>query len=305
MARSTKVAISLLLIMNASPALADEGASGLYAPGNFGFGAGVTPDPGFYLSTGVAHYDGDIRIFTEGGAIVIDAEKRPYSLVFAGLWVPQAKILGGNLGLSLASADVFVWAHGVVSGLINAEETVQGWGFGDTTARAQLGWTSGAWSNTLYLTTWFPTGRYQRGFNPNTSKNIYGVNLGWGVTYTEPHTKLEFDSAIGVTFSAKNPATDYKNGDDFIWEWAIGKNFANGLKAGIAGYAYQQLTGDSGSGAQLGPFKGSVLAVGPHVVYNTVLFHRAVLFNFRNFQEFDAENRFEGHVTTFTTTVKF
>src|SRR5215813_8938696 len=83
------------------------------------------------------------------------------------------------------------FGHGVVTGLINADDTVQGWGFGDTTARAQLGWTSGAWSNTLYLTTWFPTGRYQRGFNPNTGKNHYGVNLGWGVTYSEPHTKLE------------------------------------------------------------------------------------------------------------------
>ena len=56
---------------------------------------------------------------------------------------------------------------------------------------------------------------------------------------------------------------------------------------------------------RLGPFKGSVFAVGPHVVYKTVLMHRAVLFNFHNYQEFDAENRFEGNVTTFTTTVKF
>ncbi len=305
MVRFLRAAAQVLLIMIASPALADEGASGLYPPGNFGFGAGVTPDPGFYLSTGVAHYDGDIRVFIDGGKIVLDAEKRPYSLFFAGLWVPQTKILGGNLGLSLGSADNFAWAHGVVSGLINAEETVQGWGFGDTTARAQLGWTSGAWSNTLYLTNWFPTGRYQRGFNPNTGKNHYGVNLGWGVTYTEPHTKLEFDSAIGVTFNAKNPATDYKDGDDFIWDWAVGKKFANGLEVGVAGYAYQQLTGDSGSGAKLGPFKGSVFGVGPHVVYKTVVMYRTVLFNFRNYQEFDAENRFEGNVTTFATTVKF
>ena len=73
----------------------------------------------------------------------------------------------------------------------------------------------------------------------------------------------------------------------------------------MGGYVYQQLTGDSGSGARLGPFKGSVIGIGPHVVYNTMLFQRAVLFNFRNFQEFNAENRFEGNVTTFTTTVKF
>lgn len=227
-------------------------------------------DAGVYLSTGLAHYEGDIKIFSDGGKIVLNAEKRLYPLGFAALWVPEMKVLGGNLGLSLGSSDIFSWADGEVTGLINAEATVEGWAFGDTTVRAQLGRTSGAWSNTLYLTTWFPTGRHQRGFRPNTGKNHYGVNLGWGVTYTESHTELEFDSAIGVTFNAKNPATDCKDGDDFILDWAVGKKFANGLEVDVAGYAYQQLTGDSGSGAKLGPFKGRVFAVAPHVVYNTV-----------------------------------
>jgi hypothetical protein len=226
-----KAAAPVLLIVIASPALTDEGASGLYVPGNFGFGAGVTPDAGFYLSTGLAHYDGDIKIFIDGGKIVVNADKRPYSLAFAALWVPETKVLGGNLGLSLGSSDVFSWAHGEVTGLINADATVQGWAFGDTIARAQLGWNSGPWSNALYLTTWFPTGRYQRGFRPNRGKNHYGVNLGWGVTHTEPHTKLEFDSAIGVTFNAKNPATDYKDGDDFIWDWPSARNSPTGSES--------------------------------------------------------------------------
>jgi hypothetical protein len=305
MASWLRAASQVLAIVIASPALADEGASGLYAPGNFGFGAGVTPDAGLYLSSGFAHYEGDIRIFIDGGKIIADAEARPYSVAFAALWVPPIKILGGNLGLSLGSSEKFPSAHGEVRGLINLEETVEGSGFGDTIGRAQLGWTSGDWSNTLYLTTWFPTGRYQRGFNPNTGKNIYGVNVGWGVTYTEPRTQLEFNSAVAVTFSAKNPATDYKNGDDFIWDWAVGQKFANGLKVGVGGYTYQQLTGDSGSGARLGPFKGSVMGVGPHVVYNTILMRRAVLFNLRHYQEFEAKNRFEGNFTTFSATVKF
>ena len=99
-----------------------------------------------------------------------------------------------GIGLSLASSYSFAWAHGEVTGLINAEKTVEGWGLGDTIPRAQIGWTSGAWSNTFYLTGWLPTGNYERGFEPNTGKNCYGVNSGWGITYTEPNTKLEFDS---------------------------------------------------------------------------------------------------------------
>ena len=160
MARFAKAAAQVVFIMVVSPALADEAASGLYVPGNFGFGAGVTPDPGLYLSSGLAYYDGSIKVYIEGGKIVLDVDKRPFSAAFGALWVPETKILGGQIGLSLGSTDNFAWAHGVVTGLITAEETVQGWGWGDTTARAQIGWTSGAWSNTLYLTNWFPTVRY-------------------------------------------------------------------------------------------------------------------------------------------------
>ena len=51
------------------------------------------------------------------------------------------------------------------------------------------------------------------------------------------------------------------------------------VAGGVAGCAYQQLTGDSGSGAKLGLFQGSVFAVVPNVVYNTVLMHKAVPLN--------------------------
>ena len=79
MARFAKIAAPLLSIAALSPALADEGASGLYVPGNFGFGAGVRPGPGVYLSTSVGYYDGDIQIYIDGGKIVLDVDRRPLS----------------------------------------------------------------------------------------------------------------------------------------------------------------------------------------------------------------------------------
>ena len=301
-----RTAAGVLLIIIGSPAHAVKSASGLVAPGNFGFGAGVTPDPGLYVFSAIAHYDGDIRVYIDGGRTAIDVNKSPFLSGFGSLWVPETKVLGGHLGLSLGSSYNFVQAHGVVTGLTNFAKTIEGSGWGDTTARAQLGWTSGTWSNAFYLTSWFPTGRYELGFQPNTGRNHFGVNLGWGVTYTVPNnSRLEFDSAISVTFNAPNPATHYKNGDEFDWDWAIGKKFSNGIEVGIAGYAYQQLTANSGSGAKLGPFEGRVLGIGPHLVYNTHLMHRSVIFNFHDFQEFDAQNRFTGNLATLTTTVKF
>ena len=91
MARFRKVATPLLLIMSVSPTLADEGASGLYVPGNFGFGAGVTPDPGLYLSTGIGYYDGDIKVYIEGGKILLDVDKRPFSTAFAALSISRRR----------------------------------------------------------------------------------------------------------------------------------------------------------------------------------------------------------------------
>ncbi len=302
---SVRIAAGALLLMIASPALGAESASGLVTPGNFGFGAGVTPDPGLYFASAFAGYDGDIRIYLDGGKTVLDVNKSPFLSGFGNLWVPDTKVLGGHIGLSLGSSYNFVRADGTVTGLTTVHKSIEGSGWGDTNARAQIGWTSAGLSNTLYLTGWFPTGRYELGFKPNTGRNHFGVNLGWGITYIEPNTNLEFDSAISVTFNATNPATDYKNGDEFNWDWAVGKKFASGLELGVAGFAYRQLTGDSGSGAVLGPFEGRVFGIGPHILYNTVLMHRPVIFNFRHYQEFDAQNRFEGNLTTLTTTVKF
>ena len=39
------------------------------------------------------------------------------------------------------------------------------------------------------------------------------------------------------------------------------------LFIGVVGYVYQQLTGDSGSGTELGDFKSRVFGVGPQIGY--------------------------------------
>jgi hypothetical protein len=58
--------------------------------------------------------------------------------------------------------------------------------------------------------------------------------------------------------TGRNSATNYKNGNELHWDWALGMLFANQFKLGVAGVVYRQLTGDSGSGAVLGPFEGRV-----------------------------------------------
>ena len=299
------VATATFWVATTFQAMADESASGLYVPGSFGFDAGKTPDPGLYGSTAGFSYKGHIHLYVDGGTKALDVDKRAFYASLAALYVPDLQVLGGRVGLSAGSSYNFTGLDARAVGSSNTAASVDGWGLGDTVLRVQIGWTHKIWSNTFYLTEWIPTGRYDTGFAPNTGKNHYGTNLAWGTTYINQATKIEFDSALSMTFNAPNPATNYKNGDELHWDWALGVLFANQFKLGVAGFVYRQLTGDSGSGAVLGPFEGRVYGVGPHFVATVPNGPHPIIFNLRYYQEFDAVNRFQGRSITWTTTIKF
>jgi hypothetical protein len=69
---------------------------------------------------------------------------------------------------------------------------------------------------------------------------------------------------------------------------------------GVAGYHYQQVTGDSGAGATFGDFKGRVNAIGPVLAYSFTLGKIPVSTQWTYFHEFDVENRIEGDVGLLT-----
>jgi hypothetical protein len=63
---------------------------------------------------------------------------------------------------------------------------------------------------------------------------------------------------------------------------------------GLVGYAYQQLTADSGTGATLGDFKSRVFAIGPQIGYLFPVGDMQGYLNLKGYKEFDAEHRPEG-----------
>src|SRR5262249_20797412 len=128
-------------------------------------------------------------------------------------------------------------------------------------------------------------------FAPITGFYRPGVDTGWAFTWTDRTKKLQLNGAVGVTFNVENTATNYQSGDDFHFEWAAGLEFAPGFMVGVVGYDYRQITGDSGSGDVLGPFKGRVDAIGPGLSYTTLIEQTPVVLNFRHYMEFDAHNR--------------
>src|SRR5262249_1949274 len=86
---------------------------------------------------------------------------------------------------------------------------------------------------------------------------------------------------------------------------AAGMGIAPGLLIGVVGYDNREITGDSGSGDVLGPFKGRSDAIGPGLTYTSLIGTTPVVFNMRHYQEFNAHNRSEGNSTIFSGTIRY
>lgn len=255
-----------LVAMTSMPAHAVEYAFSTYALGESAFSAGVTPPPGTYVSAVAGFYSGKIGSAVEFGTVILNAGAK--ADLFSGglnvLYVPNEKLFGGNLGLSVTIPFGYVnydSTIGVGSAAIFRE--VNGWGFGDVVPRVQLGWQQGEFAHTVYLEVITTTGFWEKGFEPIVSLNRTGIDTGWAFTWTDKQSKVQVSGTAGFTFNFENTATSYQSGDEFHWEWAVGLECMKGLVCGVVGYDYWQITGDSGSGAKLGSFEGRVNAVGP------------------------------------------
>ncbi len=79
-----------------------------------------------------------------------------------------------------------------------------------------------------------------------------------GSLLTEHGFDMSF--SLGYTVNSQNPDTHYKSGDVAHLGLALGQYLNRIFKVGLVGYAVVQVTGDSGSGAILGPFRSNIYA---------------------------------------------
>ena len=139
-----------VLVAASAESQATEYAFSTYGLGSAAFGAGVTPPPGTYVTGATAFYDATIGGALNFGGVIINAGAEVDG--FAGstniLYVPARKVLGGNLGLAVTVPIGHLDVDATV-GLLSRE--TDGWGFGDITSRAQLGWQHGDFAHLIYV----------------------------------------------------------------------------------------------------------------------------------------------------------
>ncbi|GJE14329.1 hypothetical protein FOHLNKBM_5403 [Methylobacterium longum] len=295
----------------ASPAArAAESAQGVYVLGNRGPLAGVTPPPGFYFESETYFYSGNLgggRSFQSGGVVAANVKLDTSANFATPIWVTPVEILGGNLGFSITIpfGTPNVSAGAVLSSpridrIIAGRERDAVFNVGDIYLASFVGWHSGNfhWSTTILGVV--PSGSYETGQLSNISLNRPALDLSAAFTYLDPLLGYELSVVPGVTFNWINPATQYLTGTEFHLEWSASKYLSQELSVGMVGYFYNQLTGDSGRGDRIGPFKGRVTALGGQIGYTFKVGVIPVSTNVRVLREFDVTNRFAGTATYLT-----
>ena len=265
----------LLLAVPAACALGAEGGSTEYVGGYTGFAAGYLPqDPGTYFTSEFYYYDGGISRLVANGRIAFSISTHTYFDNLALTELTHYSFLGGN------------------------------YGFGDIAfVPLILGWRSGAWSANFTLSVIAPTGEYNENQPVSLSKHFWAVDGAYSGSYlTERGFDMSF--SLGYTVNRENPDTHYKSGDVTHLDLALGQYLNRVFKVGVVGYAVVQVTGDSGSGAPLGPFKSNIYAAGAALEFDPKMGGRDVSWQLRWYREFDARNHLAGNAVYLTTDLK-
>lgn len=284
---------------------ADENGVSFWLPGQYGSFAATPGTPGWSWAT--IYYHGSVgagggQEFPRGGQVDVGLDGRANLVIFGPSYTFETPVLGGaqlTLSALTAGGRSVVGVDSVLSGPggvpISGSRTDTVTGFGDLYPTATLKWNAGVNNYMTYLAGDIPVGAYDADRLANLGLGHAAIDAGGGYTYFNPTNGREASAVVGFTYNFKNPDTDYQNGVDMHIDWAAAQFLNKQFFVGAGGYYYQQLTGDSGSGAVLGDFKSRVAGIGPQIGYLFPVSDKVQgVFNAKAYWEFARENRASG-----------
>ena len=302
-ARTIVLTVALAAMRMCGDAAADEGGVSFWAPGQFGSFSAVPSAPGWSMPMVYYHVSADAgasKSFIVGGNLTEGIDATADLLFFFPTYTWKDPVLGGQAAFGVGwaaghmrgTADVAI--QGAQGNQVTEKRTDTVSGGSDLYGLGTLKWNDGNDNYLAYTMFGAPTGAYRLGRLANISTNHWSIDGGGGYTYLDSKKGHEFSIVGGFTYNFENPDTDYKNGIDSHIDFAASQFLNEQTHVGIVGYFFQQLTGDSGSGARLGDFKSRVAAVGPQIGYFFPESGQKGYVNLKGYWEFAAENRASG-----------
>ncbi|MGO3933054.1 transporter [Rhodopseudomonas pseudopalustris] len=310
----------------AQSARADENGISFWLPGQFGSLAAVPLVPGWSLGTIYYHtsVSGSGRVaasreITIGklpatANVSLDANLNAQAdiLILAPSYTFATPVLGGQLAMGLTGtfARNAVGLDGTLTANVGSFVTTRTGSLSDSLVSVgdlypivSLKWHNGVHNWMTYATGDIPVGAYDRTRLANTGLGHGAIDAGGGYTYLDMAKGLEFSGVAGFTYNFKNPDTQYQSGIDFHFDWGASKFVSKQAFVGLVGYAYQQITDDSGQHPILGSFRSRVFGVGPQFGYLFPVGDMQGYLNLKGYGEFDAANRPSGWNTWLTFSI--
>jgi hypothetical protein len=295
---------------------AEEGGSGHYMPGSMSsFVDGVPAKETFITRYNLIYYNGSVGGSVPlpiGGRSTLGANATIWGHGLTLLWRPPIE-LGERWSYALSATVPFMWAEvsaNVTAGPITRKITSNTGGLGDIVLMPlMLNYNVNSNLNVNFRTgIYAPTGDYEVGRLANTGKNFWTFEPTLGLMYFGVNNGREASVFVGADFNTENPDTHYQSGTQFHVDGTLAQHFPlfGGLAGvGVNGFWYDQITGDSGSGATFGDFEGSTTGVGPVASYVFKIGKVDMIAEAKWLHELDTTKRLEGNIVWFKLVAKF
>lgn len=275
------VCLAGLFLLAGGALYATEGGGGAYPTGAEGFMAGAVPPPGTYFINYFTYYSADKFMNANGDSAVPNFDLEVVANTFRLLHVTNKQVLGG------------FWGMHVFLPVVSLDVTVPGasdncFGVGDMIIDpCILSWHSKNWHWVTGLDVYVPTGSYKKERLANLGRNYWTFEPVFAFTYLSD-TGWEVSSKFMYDINTENEATDYTSGQEFHFDYLLGKKIS-AWSLGVGGYYYVQLTDDKAVGVDGN--LGKVFAYGPQIKYD----YKKTSFILAYQREDFAENKPEGN----------
>lgn len=289
---------------------ATESGASLYVPGFRGPLAGMVPPPGFYFESDFYSYSGKLSAGRQtqfGGAVLANVKVEARVGFVTPTWVTPIEILGGKLGFALllpfgeprVSAGALIAAPRLGRSL-GVSQRDSAFLFGDPILTSFVGWHAGNFHWQVGGSVNIPSGTYRDGQLSNLSFNRWIGDFSAAATWLDPKIGLDISGSAGIEINGTNDDTDYKSGNAVHVDIAVSQYLSKEFAIGALFSHYQQITGDSGAGASLGPYKGRTTAVGGTIGYTFNVGTTPVSTRLKILREISVDNRPQGTIALVT-----
>jgi len=296
---ATAIMIIAAFLMFCVPAFAGETEA--YVSGGEGIMAATLPPPGFYLRVYNVAYSADLLKDDGGNTLPVDFDLDVLAQVHRLVWVTKKKILGANYAFDVVIpalyTDVKIGAFGIDD---------DKFGLGDIALEPfVLSWHTEKFDASTGVAVYVPTGDYDPSKPASPGKDYWTTmfTLG-GTTYFDADKTWSASILTRYEVHSNGIKRDINPGDDFHFEWGVGKKINDLWTAGVAGYCQWQVSDDSGADVYWDPsVRDRVMAIGPEVDW--VVPRWKSQFSLRVLREFQAHDRPQGTVLALVFTKAF